>query len=119
MSIQLKTAALAALAVSAAVLGSVASASAEPPWNPTLSFEPYPGGIRVTVQSFRPEDTNCTYNADWIRRDFFLKGFGNNPEANFPNAKAVLDFPGVPLFRQWNVNVICQNGTSVSAQHWY
>jgi hypothetical protein len=118
MSIHLQKPALAALALGAAVLGSVPSASAEPPWNPTLFFAPYPGGIRVTVQNLRPEDTHCTYNADWIRRDFFLKGVGNNPD-NFPNAKAVLDFPGVPLFRQWNVNVICQNGTSVSTQHWY
>ncbi len=120
MSIQLKTAALAALAVSAAILGSVPVASADAvDKNPTLFFAPYPGGMRVTVQSWRPDDTHCTYNADWVRRDFFLKGYGANPQVNFPGATAVLEFPGVPLFRQWNVNVICQNGTSVSAQHWY
>lgn len=88
--------------------------------NPTLFFAPFPGGLRVTVQSFTPEDTNCTYNANTIRRDFFLKGFGvENQQANFPNAKAELVFPGVPLFKKWNVNVVCQNGKATSVEQWY
>ena len=112
---------IAGAAAPAILLGAAAPASADVVnGNPTLFFAPFPGGLRVTVQSFTPEDTNCTYNANSIRRDFFLKGFGiENQQANFPNAKAELVFPGVPLFKKWNVNVVCQNGKSTSVEHWY
>ena len=109
-----------AAAAPAALFGAAAPASADAVnGNPTLFFAPFPGGMRVTVQSFTPDDTNCTYNANSVRRDFFLKGFGKDPEAGFGAANAVLTFPGVPLFKKWNVNVVCQNGKSTSVEQWY
>lgn len=111
---------VAATAAPAVLFGAPATASADAiNGNPTLFFAPFPGGLKVTVQSFTPEDTNCTYNANSIRRDFFLKGFTNNPGTGFANAVAVLNFPGVPLFKKWNVNVVCQNGKSTSVEQWY
>ena len=111
---------VAAATAPAILFGATSTASADAVnGNPTLNFAPFPGGLKVTIQSFTPEDTNCTYNANSIRRDFFLKGFTNDPNVGFANAVAVLNFPGVPLFRKWNVNVVCQNGKSTSVEQWY
>ncbi|MBB2991435.1 hypothetical protein FHR72_002919 [Mycolicibacterium iranicum] len=103
----------------ALLLGGAASASAGPAdESPDISFNPHPGGITATIQSWTRDPTNCTYTANSIRRDFFLPGH-NGTVDNFAAAQARLEFPGVPLFRKWNVNVSCVNGKSVSTTYWY
>lgn len=86
--------------------------------NPEVTFNPQVGSIDVVVQSWTPEDTNCTYNADSIRRDFFLPGH-HNDQAQVANARTTMNFPGVPLFHNWNITITCQNGKSLTTTHWY
>lgn len=86
--------------------------------NPDVSFNPFPGGMNVVVQNWMADDTNCTYNADSIRRDFFLPGH-HNDQAQLANATATLNFPGVPLFHNWNITITCTNGKSLTTTHWY
>jgi hypothetical protein len=93
--------------------------------NPTVSYEPYPGGINATVQSWAYTDADCTYNADgWVRRDFHLRGIPkisgtDNDNVGISLARETLNFPGIPAFHPWNVSVECDNGTSTSFVYWY
>jgi hypothetical protein len=112
-------AAMAFVATGAAALAGAATAQADlASGNPDVSFNPHPGGMTVNVQSWQPDDTNCTYNADGIRRDFFLPGH-HNDQANVSAATASMEFPGVPLFHNWNITITCKDGKSVSTTHWY
>ncbi|WP_102141269.1 hypothetical protein [Mycobacterium hubeiense] len=114
-----KSKTLAAVAVATAVpallLSSTATAGADATdGNPDVRFDRFISnlgpGLRVTVKSHTQDPANCTYNADGITRDFFLPGFGE---------QTVVFNPSLPLLRNWNVNVSCDNGKSTSLTYFY
>jgi hypothetical protein len=76
---------------------------------PEVRYDPHPGGITAHIQSWS-SPANCTYTADWVARQFRLPDWSKTVD---------LEFPGVPLFRAWNVNVVCDNGRSTGFVYWY
>jgi len=105
-----KAAIAAAVAVPAMLLSGTGTAQATlADGNPEVRYDPHPGGITAHIQSWS-NPTNCTYTADWVTRQFHLPGWGETVN---------LEFPGVPLFRAWNVNVVCNNGKSTGLVYWY
>jgi hypothetical protein len=125
MSRRIKKSAMAAMAtaamVSALPLVGAATVQANPiDHNPDVWYTPYPGGITAHVQSWSPADTDCTYQADWIVRQFHLPGHQfDKAKIGQPPSQAALEFPGFPAFRPWNVSVNCLNGQSTSFVYWY
>ena len=89
----------AAAAVSVALFVGVGTAHATIGVFPS---EPHPWGVTIYVQTDNPVDSWCTYNADWFHRPFYLPA----------NQMAHIDIHGIPLNREWNVNVSCRNGES-------
>jgi hypothetical protein len=103
------TAIAAALAIPAMLLGSGTAQATAFDGNPEVRYDPHPGGITAHIQSWS-DPANCSYTADWVTRHFHLPNYGNSVD---------LEFPGVPLFRGWNVNVVCDNGKSTGFTYWY
>jgi hypothetical protein len=115
MGTKLKKSALAAVAaaVAAPALLLVAAGTAQADafnGDPEVIYRPHPGGLTATVKNWLPANTSCTYTADgWIVRKVNLSSFGSQD----------LEFPGVPLFHPWDVNVGCDNGRSTNFVYWY
>ena len=103
--------AVVAAAAASAVLAGAGAAQADAfNGDPEVIYHPHPGGLTATVKNWRPGNTSCTYTADgWIVRTVNLASFGSQD----------LEFPGVPLFRPWDVKVNCDNGRSTNFVYWY
>ncbi|WP_324928905.1 hypothetical protein [Mycobacterium sp.] len=103
------TAALVAAAAPAALLVGAGTAQAAA-GDPEVIYNPHPGGLTATVRNHTFDQTQCTYIADgWIVRQVNLSPFGSQQ----------LEFPGVPLFHPWDVNLSCDNGKSTHFVYWY
>lgn len=73
---------------------------------PTVTGEAIVGGVVVRVKDNSGETAQCQYDSEIFDRAFTLQA----------NSTAELRFvPAVPLFRNWNVSVTCDNGTSTTA----
>jgi hypothetical protein len=105
----------AAAATPAMLLGGAGIAGAtQQDKNPEVFFNPHPGGLTATVKNWSNVDTKCTYVADgWITRQVNLGPSGLVSDSQ------QLEFPGVPLFRPWDVSVTCDNNKSVHLVYWY
>jgi hypothetical protein len=116
MSTKLAKAALVAIAAAAAapalLFGGAGTAQADGfDGVPEITYRPHPGGLTATVTNWKNGNTHCTYTADgWIVRNVNLSGFGGKQE---------LEFPGVPMFHPWDVNLACDNGGSTHFVYWY
>ena len=119
MSRKRKKTVLCALAAAAAtpvvLLGGagIAGATADD-GNPEVIYNPHPGGLTATIKNWSPQFTSCTYVADgWITRKV------NLGPRDWPSDSQAVEFPGVPLFRPWDVSVNCDNNRSVHFVYWY
>jgi hypothetical protein len=118
MSSKKKTAVLCAIAAAAAtpamLLGGATAGATAGDFNPEVIYNPHPGGLSATIKNWSFDTTSCTYVADgWITRQV------NLGPRNTPTASQTIEFPGVPLFRPWDVSVNCNNNRSVRFVYWY
>jgi hypothetical protein len=85
-----------------------AKTEAEPPKSqPTVTSDTVIGGIVIHVKNNTDDTTNCHYDSEVVDRDFTL-----NPQAT-TDLRVV---PAVPLFRDWNFSVTCDNDTSTTGK---
>jgi hypothetical protein len=97
-------AAVSALALQGAGIGN-ASAS------PSLSFDPWPGGLTVHIQERGGASTWCTYTADWYQSPRFpLKAF---------QTYDLVIVPSFPENRMWDVSVKCDAGNNTHTTYFY
>lgn len=75
----------------------------QPKQGPTVSWEPIIGGLVAHITDRSGVTSQCTYTSDFYTRSFPLA------------AKSTFDLkivPAIPRFRNWDVNIACDNGTS-------
>jgi hypothetical protein len=83
----------------------------KPLQGPAVSWVPAPpGGLTAHIRDRSGKDAQCTYTSDWYTRSFFLR-------AN--STYDLVIFPAVPKFRNWNVTIKCDNGTSTETQTFF
>jgi uncharacterized protein DUF4189 len=79
-----------------------------PKQGPTVSWDLVPGGFVAHITDRSGVTSQCTYVTERINRSFALQ------------ANATYDLkvvPAVPLNRDYNVTITCDNGTSTQATH--
>lgn len=87
-----------------------APAAPKPLENPNVSFEPVVGGLVVHVTDRSGVASQCVYESELVQRTFALP------------AKSTFDVrivPAVPLFRNWDVTVSCDNGTKTTTSTFF
>jgi hypothetical protein len=110
MTLTVKKSGLAALTAVAAVLALGSGTGYAAPPGPTVTYDPHPGGITAHIESNSWLSVDCGYTADgWVHRNLHLPAFGRTD----------LEFPGIPLFHQWNVTVRCDDGAVTHLTYWY
>lgn len=77
-----------------------------PKLGPTVSFNPVVGGLEAHITDRSGVASQCTYATDDYNRSFAL------PANSTYDLRIV---PAVPRFRNWNVTITCDNGTSTQA----
>jgi hypothetical protein len=76
---------------------------AAPKLGPAVSWDPIVGGLVAHITDRSGVSAQCTYTSDFYTRSFFL-------QANSTHDLKIV--PAIPEFRNWNVNISCDNGTS-------
>lgn len=74
-----------------------------PKKGPTVSWDPILGGLVAHITDRSGVSSQCTYTSDFFTRSFAL------------NANSTFDLrivPAIPQFRNWDVAINCDNGTS-------
>jgi hypothetical protein len=79
-----------------------------PKQGPTVSWDLVLGGFVAHITDRSGVTSQCTYVTDRVNRSFAL------PANSTYDLKVV---PAVPLDRDWNVTITCDNGTSTQATH--
>ena len=83
---------------------------APPKLGPTVSFNPILGGLEALITDRSGVSSQCTYTTDNFDRSFALP------------ANATYDLkivPAVPRFKNLNVTISCDNGTSTQATTYF
>lgn len=70
---------------------------------PAVTWEPTLGGLVAHITDRSGVSAQCTYTSDFYTRSFFL------PANSTHDLKII---PAIPEFRNWNVDITCDNGTS-------
>ena len=83
---------------------------APPKLGPTVSWNPVVGGLVAHITDRSGVSSQCTYTTDNYNRSFAL------PANSTYDLKIV---PAVPEFRNWNVTITCDNGTSTQATTYF
>jgi Domain of unknown function (DUF4189) len=81
-----------------------------PKLGPTVSFNPVLGGLEAHITDRSGVASQCTYVTDDFNRSFGL------PANSTYDLRIV---PAVPQFRNWNVTITCDNGTSTQATTYF
>jgi hypothetical protein len=77
----------------------------KPKSQPTVTSDTVLGGLVIHVKNNTADTTACHYDSEVVDRDFTLT----------PNATTDLRIvPAVPLLRNWNYSVTCDNDTSTT-----
>jgi hypothetical protein len=79
-----------------------------PKQGPTVSWDVVLGGFVAHITDRSGVTSQCTYVTDRVNRSFAL------PANSTYDLKVV---PAVPLNRDYNVTITCDNGTSTQATH--
>ncbi len=79
-----------------------------PKQGPTVSWDLFPGGFVAHITDRSGVTSQCTYVTDRVNRSFAL------PANSTYDLKVV---PAIPLGRDYNVTITCDNGTSTQATH--
>jgi hypothetical protein len=83
---------------------------APPKQGPTVSFNNVVGGLVAHITDRSGVTSQCTYATDNFNRAFALQA----------NSKYDLKIvPAVPQFRNWNVTIACDNGTSTTTTTYF
>ncbi|MGH3677315.1 MAG: DUF4189 domain-containing protein [Mycobacterium sp.] len=77
---------------------------------PTVSFEPIVGGLMAHITDRSGVTSQCTYTAENFNRSFAL-------EANSTYDLKIV--PAIPRFRNWDVTITCDNGTTTKATTYF
>ena len=77
---------------------------------PTVSFNPIVGGLEAHITDRSGVSSQCTYTTDNYNSSFAL------PANSTYDLKIV---PAIPRFKNWNVTVACDNGTSTQATTYF
>lgn len=83
---------------------------APPKLGPTVSFNPILGGLQAHITDRSGVSAQCTYTTDNFNRSFAL------------SANSTYDLkivPAIPRFKNWNVTISCDNGTSTQATTYF
>ena len=88
-----------------------AAEQAQQKLGPTVTFEAALGGLVVHITDRSGVTSQCTYTAD----NGFTRSFGLNANSTF-DLKII---PAVPEFRNWEVTVTCDNGTSTTVTQFF
>jgi hypothetical protein len=83
---------------------------APPKLGPTVSFNPIVGGLEAHITDRSGVSSQCTYSTDNYDRSFAL------PANSTYDLKIV---PAIPKFKNWNVTISCDNGTSTQATTYF
>jgi hypothetical protein len=75
----------------------------QPKQGPTVSWDPVIGGLVAHITDRSGVTSQCTYTSD-----FFTRSFGLTANSTF-DLRIV---PAIPQFRNWDVTIACDNGTS-------
>jgi hypothetical protein len=81
-----------------------------PKLGPTVSWNPVVGGLQAHITDRSGVSSQCTYVTDNYNRGFAL------PANSSYDLRIV---PAVPQFRNWNVTITCDNGTSTQATTYF
>jgi hypothetical protein len=81
-----------------------------PKLGPTVSWNPVVGGLVAHITDRSGVSSQCTYTTDNYNRSFAL------PANSTYDLRIV---PAVPEFRNWNVTITCDNGTSTQATTYF
>jgi hypothetical protein len=81
-----------------------------PKLGPTVSFNKVLGGLESHITDRSGDTSQCTYATDDFSRSFGL------PANSTYDLRIV---PAVPRFKNWNVTVTCDNGTSTTATTYF
>jgi hypothetical protein len=81
-----------------------------PKLGPTVSWNPIVGGLLAHITDRSGVSSQCTYVTDNYNRGFAL------PANSSYDLRIV---PAVPQFRNWNVTITCDNGTSTQATTYF
>ena len=81
-----------------------------PKLGPTVSFNPILGGLQAHITDRSGVSAQCTYATDNYSRSFAL------PANSTYDLKIV---PAIPRFKNWNVTITCDNGTSTQATTYF
>jgi hypothetical protein len=81
-----------------------------PKLGPTVSFNTVLGGLEAHITDRSGVSSQCTYATDDFNRSFALA-------ANSTYDLRIV--PAVPQFRNWNVTITCDNGTSTTATTYF
>ena len=82
----------------------------QPLQGPAVSWAPRVGGLTAHINDRSGVAAQCTYDSDGYVRSFFLP-------AN--SAYDLVIVPAIPEFRNWNVNITCDNGTSTQTTNFF
>jgi hypothetical protein len=77
---------------------------------PTVSWDVIVGGLQAHITDRSGVSSQCTYATDNYNRSFAL-------QANSTYDLKIV--PAVPRFRNWNVTITCDNGTSTQATTYF
>ena len=84
--------------------------ASKPLQGPTVSFETVVGGLVAHITDRSGVASQCTYESGLVQRGFALP------------AKSTFDLrivPAIPQFRNWDVTVSCDNGTSTKTSTFF
>lgn len=81
-----------------------------PKQGPTVSFNKVVGGLEAHITDRSGVASQCTYSTDNLNRSFGLA-------ANSTYDLRIV--PAIPQFRNWNVTVKCDNGTTTTATTYF
>jgi hypothetical protein len=81
-----------------------------PKLGPTVSWSPVLGGLQAHITDRSGVSSQCTYATDNFNRGFGL------PANSTYDLRIV---PSVPQFRNWNVTITCDNGTTTQASTYF
>jgi uncharacterized protein DUF4189 len=81
-----------------------------PKLGPTVSWNPVVGGLVAHITDRSGVSSQCTYTTDNYNRSFAL------PANSTYDLRIV---PAVPEFRNWNVTITCDNGTTTQATTYF
>jgi hypothetical protein len=81
--------------------------AAKPKSQPGVTSDKVLGGLIIHVMNNSDDTTNCHYDSEVVDRDFTLS----------PRTTTDLTIvPALPLFRDWNYSITCDNDTSTSGK---